>query len=162
MAKANDIEGLTAEVPFGEAAARTIAVRAAELFEHSDGVLDTSDIERVHDMRVATRRLRAMLEVYESCFPAAELKVVLRDVKRLADALGARRDPDVQLAALAELSEHVDPDDRPGLDAFAARLRDEQLEGNEILADALRQAQDDELPTRLEHLVVAARDRVAA
>ena len=36
---------------------------------HADGVLDTSDIERVHDMRVATRRLRAVLEVYAPCFP---------------------------------------------------------------------------------------------
>ena len=35
-----------------------------ELFEQAEGVLDTSDIERVHDMRVATRRLRAVLEIF--------------------------------------------------------------------------------------------------
>jgi CHAD domain-containing protein len=161
MAKQKDI-ATTPWEPYGRAAARIVRVRTEELFSHAGGVLDTNDIERVHDMRVATCRLRAMLEVYESCFPAAEFRVVLRDVKRLADALGARRDPDVQLAALADLAEHVDAADRPGLDAFADRLRDEQREGNEILAQALRQAQDDDLPTRLEHLVIAARDRVAA
>ena len=42
----------------------------AELAEHAEGVLDTGDIERVHDMRVATRRLRAALEIFEPCFPA--------------------------------------------------------------------------------------------
>jgi CHAD domain-containing protein len=162
MASADDIHGLAADTPFAEAAARTVEVRAAELFEQSADVLDTSDIERVHDMRVATRRLRAVLELYEPCFPPDELKVVLRDVKRLADALGARRDPDVQLAALTDLAGHVDPADRPGLDAFADRLRDEQREGNAVLAEALRQADEDQLRTRLEHLVLAARDAVAA
>ena len=40
-------------------------------------VLDVSDIERVHDMRVATRRLRAALEVFRPCFPRAEFKATL-------------------------------------------------------------------------------------
>ena len=72
-------------------------VRTEELFGHSDGVLDTSDIERVHDMRVATRRLRAVLEIFEPCFPKGDFKTALRDVKDLADALGERRDPDVHI-----------------------------------------------------------------
>jgi len=162
MAKASDIPGLRADTPFAQAAARTVQVRARELFEHSADVLDVTDIERVHDMRVATRRLRAVLELFAPCFPPDELKVVLRDVKALADALGARRDPDVQIAALADLAEHVDPADRPGLQAFSDRLRAEQREANAVLADALAQAGADELRTRLEHLVVAARDQVAA
>ena len=60
-------------------------------------------------MRVATRRLRAVLEIYAPCFPRDEFSVVLRDVKALADALGARRDPDVQLAALAGMEERARP-----------------------------------------------------
>ena len=67
---------------FREAAARTVAARAQELFEHADGVLDTSDIERVHDMRVATRRLRAVLEIYAPCFPRKAPRGGPRDVKR--------------------------------------------------------------------------------
>ena len=60
-------------------------------------------------MRVATRRLRAVLEIYAPCFPPRRAPAVLRDVKALADALGARRDPDVQLAALAGMAERLDP-----------------------------------------------------
>ena len=69
MAKAQPIPDLSPEDSYGEAAARVILVRAAELTEQARGVLDTGDIERVHDMRVATRRLRAALEVFEPCFP---------------------------------------------------------------------------------------------
>ena len=69
MAKAQPIPGLKADDSYGEAAARVISIRAAELTEQARGVLDIGDIERVHDMRVATRRLRAALEVFEPCFP---------------------------------------------------------------------------------------------
>ena len=69
MARARQISDLDCDAPFAEAAARVIRARADELFEHSRGVLDTGDIERVHDMRVATRRLRAAMEIFEACFP---------------------------------------------------------------------------------------------
>ena len=153
MAKASDIPGLTAELPFRDAAARTVQARARELFDASGDVLDTGDIERVHDMRVATRRLRAVLEIYAPCFPADELEVVLRDVKALADALGARRDPDVLLDRLAGLEEVLPKAARPGLEAFADRLRAEQARGNEVLAQALARAAEDDLEGRLRVLV---------
>ncbi|HSD78831.1 MAG TPA: CHAD domain-containing protein [Solirubrobacteraceae bacterium] len=161
MAKARDIPGLHADLSYREAAARTVAVRAQELFDQAEGVLDTSDIERVHDMRVATRRLRAVLEIYAPCFPAAEYRAVLRDVKALADALGARRDPDVQLAGIARFEEHADPADRPGLEAFADRLRADQQDGNGVLAAALATAEEHDLHGRVEALVAAARERAA-
>ena len=128
-------------------------MRAGELWEHSEGVLDTSDIERVHDMRVATRRLRAVLEIFAACFPRDQHREVLREVKALADALGARRDPDVQLEALAALEEAMGPEERPGLEAFAAGVRLEQQAGNETLAAALRHAE--ELRPKLDALVAA-------
>jgi hypothetical protein len=52
VAKAEDID-VTPDEPYRRAGARIVRVRARELFEHAEGVLDTSDIERVHDMRVA-------------------------------------------------------------------------------------------------------------
>lgn len=149
MAKAADVPGLTAELPFREAAARTVRVRTEELFAHADHVLDTEDIERVHDMRVATRRLRAVLEVYAACFPAKAHRAVLRDVKALADALGARRDPDVQLEELEKVRAQLAPDDAGGVDAFAAKVRAEQEAGNGVLAAALEDATADGLHARL-------------
>jgi len=141
MAKARDIPGLDARMPFAEAAAATVAVRAEELFEQSENVLDITDIERVHDMRVASRRLRAVLEIYAPCFPVDEFKPILREVKALADALGARRDPDVLLDQLAKLEGALPKANLPGVEAFAAPVHDEQARGNEILAAALDHAE---------------------
>ena len=141
-----------AQMTFAEAAARTVAVRADELWSHADGVLDTGDIERVHDMRVATRRLRAVLEIFAPCFERDEHRAALREVKALADALGARRDPDVQLAALEGLEEKMGAPERPGLEVFAERVRTEQRAGNEVLAAALRHAEESDLRGTLQRL----------
>src|SRR5919199_4423220 len=141
MAKARDIPGLRADMTFAEAAAATVAVRAEELFAHGREVLDTSDIERVHDMRVASRRLRAVLEIYAPCFEPAQFKPILKEVKTLADALGARRDPDVLLAQLERIEAALPKAAAAGIEAFAAPVRDEQARGNEVLAAALEEAE---------------------
>jgi CHAD domain-containing protein len=156
MAKARDIPGLHARMPFAQAAAATVAVRAEELFEQSENVLDMSDIERVHDMRVASRRLRAVLEIYAPCFPPGEFKPLLKEVKALADALGARRDPDVLLEQLQKLEGSLPKANAPGVDAFAAPIHDEQREGNAILAAALDHAEHTDLRGRLQLLAARA------
>ncbi len=155
MAKARDVPGLHARLPYRDAAAVTVRVRAEELFDHAEGVLDTEDIERVHAMRVATRRLRAVLEIYRPCFDPAAYKPVLRDVKALADALGARRDPDVQLEALVRLGEAMPRTDLAGIDLLADEVRDEQEAGNEVLRLALDEAAQSDLRGRLLSLAAA-------
>ncbi len=153
MAKAHEIPGLSGQAPWIETAREVVRVRAEELFAHADGVLDTSDIERVHDMRVATRRLRAVLETFGGAFPKEELRPVLRDVKALADALGARRDPDVAIASLLAFAGAVPAADRAGAESLAAALREEQEVGNETLARALEEAREHDLRGRLDALV---------
>jgi CHAD domain-containing protein len=162
MAKARPVDGLHASLPFAQAAALTVRVRADELYAHAEGVLDTDDIDRVHDMRVATRRLRAVLEIYAACFPPDALKQVLKDVKALADGLGARRDPDVQLEDLQSFAAALEPADRAGIELFSDRLRVAQLDGNTVLAAALAQAEEHGLRARLDALVVTAAEGMVA
>lgn len=149
MAKAREVSGLHARLPFREAVAAMIRVRAEEVFEAREDVLDVEDIERVHRMRVATRRLRAVMELSRPCFEKARFKPVLRDVKALADALGARRDPDVQLAALTGLAAALPKADLVGLDLVADEVRAEQQEGNAVLAVALAEVERSDLHGRV-------------
>jgi CHAD domain-containing protein len=141
--------------PFGTAAARIVAQRAAELFA-TDGVLDTSDIEGVHDMRVASRRLRAVLEIFAPAFPRAEHKALLAEVKALADALGERRDPDVHIAALEQVEAAVPAGDRAGVHELVERQRARQAQGNATLAAALDNMHRSDLRLRLLALADAA------
>jgi CHAD domain-containing protein len=157
MAKARPIPGIGPETPMREVAARTVEVRTDEVFAFADGVLDTGDIERVHDMRVATRRLRAALEVFEVCFPKGEFKRALRDVKRLADTLGQRRDPDVALAAVDRVARGLTTADHPGVESFRDELRADQVAGNEELERLLAEVMESRLQLRLLALAAEAR-----
>jgi CHAD domain-containing protein len=157
VAKAAEIEVDPFE-PYALAAARIVRVRADELFDHAEGVLDTSDIERVHDMRVASRRLRAVLEIFEPCFPKGDYKTVLRDVKALADGLGERRDPDVHIEDMEGFEAQVQATLRPGIDALVARLRARQAHGNATLAAALEDIRENDLHERLRSLADGAEE----
>jgi CHAD domain-containing protein len=155
VARAREVE-LDCEASFGLAAARVIEVRADEVFEHSAGVLDLDQVEGVHDMRVATRRLRAALEVFEPCFPHKRHRKALRRVKALADALGVRRDLDVEIELLESLAGEVGGEDREALAALIAGLRARQRRANDGLAPFVAAKRLKKLRRRLAELVEAA------
>jgi CHAD domain-containing protein len=157
MARAREIPELVPHVSFREAAAVAVETRAAEVFEHAENVLDTNDIERVHDMRVATRRLRAAMEIFAPCFPKKEFRRTLQEVKDLADVLGERRDPDVHIAELKRISDALTREDARGIRSLEAELRGLQHAGNEALARKLHEVEEDRLRDRLAGLVTAAR-----
>ncbi len=157
MAKARAISGVAPDSSFREAAADAVEVRTEELFSFSEGVLATGDVERVHDMRVASRRLRAVLEVFAPCFPKKELRRTLREVKALADDLGERRDPDVAIAALERVGAGLAAPDRPGLDGLIAELSERQQSGNTLLARRLERVEEIDLRARLLALAAATR-----
>ena len=159
MAKALDVEGLRCEDPFGSVAGRVVRVRADELLDRSRGVLDIEDIERLHDMRVASRRLRAAMEVFESCFPRKRFRATLDEVKTIADALGERRDRDVSIAALIGFGEALSVPDRRGIALLIDRLREEQSLANDRLAPVVERRRLAALRDLIEDLVSAAERR---
>ncbi len=161
MAKPKPIPDLAAEHAYADAAAKIVAVRAGELAEHAEGVLDTGDIERVHDMRVSTRRLRAALEIFEPCFPARPYGQALSEVKRLADALGERRDRDVAIATLHNFNDQMAAPDRRGVASLIERLRAEQEEANRELEPLVAAENLKALRESMDELVHSARGAVA-
>jgi CHAD domain-containing protein len=157
VAKPRPIPGLGPQVSFREAAAAALEFRSEEVFSFAQGVLDTEDIERVHDMRVATRRLRAVMEIFAPCFPKRRHRAALREVKALADALGERRDPDVAIASLERVAGALTAADGPGIESLIAELRDGQSNANEALARTLREVEESGLRERLAALATEAR-----
>ena len=157
MAKARDIPGIAHDATFREAAASAVEVRAEEVFSFRDRALDRTDIEGVHDMRVATRRLRAVMEIFAVCFPAKQHKRALREVKNLADVLGERRDPDVMIDGLEGVARKLASADRAGIRHLEETLREQQAGANERLAELLDQIERDRLRERLLALAAEAR-----
>ncbi|MFQ6042085.1 MAG: CHAD domain-containing protein, partial [Candidatus Poribacteria bacterium] len=60
-------------------------------------VCEADDIEYVHRMRVASRRLRSGFALFEECFPPKRLKRWRKQIRRVTRALGDARYTDVQI-----------------------------------------------------------------
>ncbi|MFN8114261.1 MAG: CHAD domain-containing protein [Solirubrobacterales bacterium] len=162
MAKAREIPGLSTELAYGEVAARVLEVRCREMIDHSENVLDVSDIDRVHAMRVASRRLRAALEVFWPCFPKKKAKAVLAEIKGLADALGERRDRDVAIRMLGSFSEAMPHPDRRGIASLIEEFEVEQLEANDALAGPVEPERLARIEAAVHELAAAAREAAGA
>ena len=65
------------------------------LESNRDIVLKEADIEGVHQMRVALRRLRSAFSLFKECLNSEESLLILTEVKWLASKLGKVRDLDV-------------------------------------------------------------------
>lgn len=70
-----------------------------------EGVRAAQDIEHIHRMRVASRRLRAALPLFKSCFPKKKFRLWMRELQKITRALGDARDADVQIAFLGRLQD---------------------------------------------------------
>nr|WP_246357167.1 CHAD domain-containing protein [Pyxidicoccus fallax] len=105
------------------AARRILAGRLADVRRPEARLADGLDDESVHDMRVATRRLRAALQVFR---PLGGLRKLEQQVKRVQDALGDVRDLHVQAAWLEGAARTVEKD-KPGTREGITALRDKRL-----------------------------------
>jgi len=156
LAKARPIPDISPSDPYASVAAKTVAVRTEELFARHHEVLALDDIEALHDTRVATRRLRAALELFEPCFPRHSFRRALVEVKRLADALGERRDRDVQIDWLEHYAAARVGEERAAILGFVEALRLEQAAANEALAALLEEVSRKDLEGRLGELAERA------
>src|SRR5690349_8803285 len=88
-------EAMDARPTFGTLGLDYVRAQHAELVAQEPGVRKGEDVEAVHDMRVATRRLRAALRVFEEAF-GPEAATLHEEIGWLGRGLGAVRDRDVQ------------------------------------------------------------------
>ena len=127
--------GLTeidATLSCGEVAFAILRRHFAAMLAHEPGVRLGEDPEELHDMRVATRRLRAALKLYLDALPKRSERYE-RDLRWVATALGEVRDLDVHLQRLSEESS------RNGevLEEVVTLLRERRVEARRRMLEAL-------------------------
>lgn len=80
-----------------EAGRKVIYTHFLRMLANEAGTRLGEDIEALHDMRVATRRMRAAADVFAGHFDPDALRPVTKGLRRTGRALGAVRDLDVLL-----------------------------------------------------------------
>jgi CHAD domain-containing protein len=121
--KAQPIDGLDPDMQLAAAARRIVAVRTAELYAFLPEALDERAVPALHDMRIAAKRLRYVLELVGFSFGEVGDEAQGR-ARELQEVLGEIHDCDVMLDRIAATRDR----EPAGFDALAARYRAERSE----------------------------------
>jgi CHAD domain-containing protein len=108
------------------------------IVRHDPGVRLGLDPEDVHDLRVATRRLRAMLRAAREMLAPDWSEALREELKWLAGELGPLRDADVFLAYLRDETKDFRDSDRAGADELTAMVEADRSAAHVRAIDALR------------------------
>ena len=127
MAKAWAVKDIAPEKSLEECARRIITTRLHEMMSFKAGVIDGTDIEYVHDMRVSSRRLRAALRNFADCFsPKEEFRSYLKRVEQITSTLGDVRDLDVLIDRFQKDIQTVPEDAQIGIQNLMRHLQKER------------------------------------
>lgn len=141
------------EEPFALSGRRKLKERTHKMLEFPEEVLKHEDVEAVHKMRVASRRLRATLDAYQSICDPKIFKSVFRQVRGAADALGAARDSDVMLLNLNAQLEQVGSEEQKGVKWIIERLNTFREQKQQELETFLQTFDEETLKKQVEKLI---------
>lgn len=99
MAKARPVTGLDPQAPVGKNARIIARARLEDLYSWDPYVDNPYNIRELHDLRIAAKRLRYTLEIFEDVLPEAS-KSIVEELTQIQDELGALHDSDVLIALL--------------------------------------------------------------
>lgn len=110
--------------PMTEAGRKIFARQLRRMISHEAGSRAGDDIESVHQMRVAIRRMRSLFNLIGGHYRRKTVAEYERGLREIARALGAIRDLDVLILDLQAFAAELPPDSRDALDAVIATLDD--------------------------------------
>ena len=170
--KAQPVEGLDPSGPFHENAARIVRTRLDELYAFDPAIRDPRNVAELHDMRIAAKRLRYVLEIVGFAFgpPAKQLQ---QEATWLQEVLGEVHDCDVLIPLVDEHVRRLRDIDRDHLLAYGGdpsalanapnRTRYRGLEGLVAYSEARRQLRYAEFVDHWDRLLASQfRERVEA
>jgi triphosphatase len=146
-----------------EAGRNYIASQVKKFREAEPTARAGKDREGVHDMRVATRRVRENLRLLgETCFNPAETDALRKKLQRLARTLGETRDTDVFLEHLDTYDAQLPVDQRAGLEPLRQLLKKRYKRSHKTLLKLLDDPKTQKLIDRLDRFTADTNPGVTA
>ncbi len=103
-----------------------------------DGVLTSNDIEYVHRMRVASRRLRNALRLFIDYIPENYAREWRLEIKEITQSLGNARDLDIQIQLVErKYQETINEKNKPGYGCLLQRLKQLRSKAQDKVIEAV-------------------------
>ena len=138
MAKPWEIPDLHPGMHLDTAARHVILARFEQMASYRDAVLEDTDIENLHDMRVCSRRLRAAWRSFGTLFPGKRIVRFQREARDITRTLGTVRDLDVMLESLEKAERRAPGELLDGFDSFYGYIGSIRAGEFELLTRALQ------------------------
>src|SRR5512135_27773 len=115
--------------PLWMAARTLLSERGEDFFRRREKALKSADAEDIHDLRVASRRLREGLALFSPCYLPRDIARLDRKIKQVTRLLGDIRNADEAHLFFTELTDSFDGLCRSDLERLAGKFRDNRGEG---------------------------------
>ena len=152
MAKPVPVEGLEAETPLEEAAAKLLPPLLADAFARELAVRAGEPELGIHDMRVAMKRFREMFRLLRPALPKKKHARHLEWIEELNDALGDVRDMDVLVKHLVQLA--GDDKAAPAISSLLERLLTKRDVASQELIETLDDLHERGVRAKLDGLIL--------
>jgi CHAD domain-containing protein len=113
--------------------------RGDDFFRCREKALKTSDPEDIHDLRVASRRLREGLALFAPCYPTGNIARLGKKVRLVTRLLGEIRNTDEAILFFAELADELDGACRSDLERVTGSFRESRRKALKRLKTGLRE-----------------------
>lgn len=125
------------ETSFREFGRKVIEERLAKLLSYVNRVRRGNDPDALHDMRVASRRLRAALSVFREAFDIPAYSTLTKSVRNVTSALRKARDLDVMIDGLRQDMAHLPPPRRGLAENVIRKWTDQRRRAQKDVVEAL-------------------------
>jgi CHAD domain-containing protein len=109
--------------PLWIAARILLTDRGEDFFRRRDCALKTNSPEDIHDLRVASRRLREGLALFAPCYPPGKIARLVKQLKQVTRLLGEIRNTDEAILFFTALAEELDSGFRDDLEGISASFQ---------------------------------------
>lgn len=137
--KINDI---SPEKSLEVCARRIIVGYFYEMISHKEGASEGSNIEFVHDMRVASRRLRAAMDNFADCFEPVQFKKLYKQVKIITQSMGSVRDLDVLIRRFQTEMISLPNAEQQDIESLIIHLQERRKEERKPMIDLFKSLDD--------------------
>jgi CHAD domain-containing protein len=146
---------ITSHESITRAGRKIISAQFAKVRALEDTVREGDNVEVVHDIRVATRRMRSAFRLLSKHYPNKRVRKLRKPLRVLASCLGHLRDLDVLIENLRFYSATLTIEQQRALDPLMADWQARRARGHRALVDLLDGSGYDEWVARVEDFIEA-------
>ncbi|MFN8528999.1 MAG: CHAD domain-containing protein [Anaerolineae bacterium] len=131
------VQSVLPEDTMAEAGRKALLPDFIDMLSHADGSRTGEDLEEVHDMRVATRRMRSALRLLSDYYKPKSIQTFNRSLRKVAGALGSVRDLDVLIENLQKYQAKLGDEQKALFQPVIDRLDGDRQHARRVLVRVL-------------------------